>query len=285
MLLVLLSAASAAPVCPATVAELNAALDEAEAAFVKLDAVGLRAGWMDAAAEVGCLQVSIPPVVAARLHRAGALRAFVDGDEAAARRSMLAARVLDPSGTFPAALLPADHPLRALDPGAGPHVAATIAVRPPPVGTLSFDGQASLYRPSDRPTAMQVLGPDGATVQGAYLWPEEPLGPWTSEDPRRAGAERAPPRDPPAAEARSGGRLTRPLAITSAVSLVLAGAAYTVSELSYRSVLDEVEADPSVSRETTDPALRRHQRFFPMAVGLGGVGALTGLGAVATWVW
>ena len=117
----------------------------------------------------------IPPILAARLHRAVALRAFVSGDQAGARRALLAARVLDPTGEYPTSVIPADHPLRALDPGVPAVAPATNTVATPPAGQVYFDGHSRLDRPSDRPTAYQLIGQRGDTLTGAYLLPEEPM--------------------------------------------------------------------------------------------------------------
>ena len=175
MLIFFASLALATPTCPATSAELAAAIDDAEKAFAAMDVAGLRSGIDDAVLEVACLTAPIPPVLAARLHRTVALRAFLTTDESGARRALLAARVLDPTGEYPSTVIPSDHPLRKLDPGATSVTPATITVPPPPSGLVYFDGHNRFERPSDRPTAYQLIGSRGDTLSGAYLLPEEPM--------------------------------------------------------------------------------------------------------------
>lgn len=175
MLLLTVSLSLAAPTCPATPAELTAAVDDAEKAFASMDVTGLRSGVDDAVLEVACLSSVLPPVTAARLHRGVALRAFVTGDETGARRALLAARVLDPTGEYPTSVIPADHPLRKLDPGVPAVAPATISVTPPPAGLVYFDGHNRFDRPSDRPTAYQLIGSRGDSLAGAYLLPEDPM--------------------------------------------------------------------------------------------------------------
>lgn len=175
MLLLIASLALAAPTCPATPAELAAAVGDAEKAFASMDVTGLRSGVDDAVLEVACLSAVLPPITAARLHRGVALRAFVTGDETGARRALLAARVLDPTGEYPTSVIPADHPLRKLDPGAPAVAPATIAVTPPTAGLVYFDGHNRFDRPSDRPTAYQLIGSRGDSLAGAYLLPEDPM--------------------------------------------------------------------------------------------------------------
>lgn len=175
MLLLTVSLSLAAPSCPATPAELTAAVDDAEKAFASMDITGLRSGVDDAVLEVACLSAVLPPVTAAKLHRGVALRSFVTGDESGARRALLAARVLDPTGEYPVSVIPADHPLRKLDPGVPAVTPATIAVTPPSAGLVYFDGHNRFDRPSDRPTAYQLIGSRGDSLAGAYLLPEDPM--------------------------------------------------------------------------------------------------------------
>lgn len=259
------AAVAAAAPCPATTATVTAAVADAERAFADLDATGLGAS-LDAAVEgLACTDAPVPPVLAARLHRAQALRAFVAGDEAAARRALYAARVLDPVGDYPVGVVPADHPLRGLMANAVFGALPSVTVPAPPAGTVHFDGRATLERPSDRPTVYQLAGPSGVTA-GGWLAPETAFPAWSTP----AAAPVAPK---PA-------KTSWILAGAGVASLVAGGITYGLAGASNAAFWDPATPDAEV------PALyERTNTLVYLSAGLAGVGLAGGVGAVVAGQW
>jgi hypothetical protein len=269
MLLLLLSQALAAPLCPASGAEVDATVAEAEAAFGQLDEGALTRALSDAMVEVACLREPIPPVVAARLHRAQALRAFVLGKDGEARRALHAATVLDPSGDFPLSLIPADHPIRGLRvaPAGQP---AQSSVPPASDGlTVYFDGSATLSRPADRPTVFQVADAGGSMLQGQYLTADTALPPY-ARGPKTASATVQRPKP----------RLSVPLAILGGAAVLAGGAAYAGAGVSHAAF-----EDPETRVSELEGLRDRTNTLVYASAGLVGVGVASGLGAVVVASW
>lgn len=265
--------AQAQPTCPATVAEFSAAIDDAENAFASLDLAGLRASAADARGEIGCLPGAIPPILAARLHRVEALRAFADADEAGARRALLAARVLDPTGELPARVVPADHPIRKLDPGAQSQLPASVVVSAPTAGRVVFDGSVRLDRPSDRPTVLQLVDNRGAVTLGAYLWPEAPMPPYPISVATAPSASTSTATVKP----RSGS-ISVPLAIVGGVGLAAAGVTYALAGGSHAEFVDPTTpvAEIPALYETTNTLVYASIACAAVGVGTGATAVIVG---------
>ncbi len=272
MLLLLANIALAAPTCPASPAEFGAAIDDAESAFGSMDPVGLRRSMTDAEGEIACFVGPVAPVLAARLHRAEALRAFVDGDEAAARRALLAARVLDPTGEFSTRVVPADHPIRKLDPGVPTVAPASVQVPAPGSGTTYFDGHATLARPADRPTVYQFVDPRGKTIQGDYLRPELA----TPAYPAGMAVVAAPVLTKPVKTRRT----SVPLAVIGGALLVGAGVSYALAGASNAQF-----QDPETPKAEIEGLYGQTNALVYTTVGLGAVGLGTGLTALIVAKW
>lgn len=264
-----IAVAHAQPTCPATVAEFAAAIDDAENAFASLDLAGLRSSVADAASEIGCLPGAIPPILAARLHRVEALRAFADADEAGARRALLAARVLDPTGEIPARVVPVDHPIRMLDPGPQSQLPASVFVSAPLAGRVVFDGSVRLDRPADRPTVLQLVDNRGAVTLGAYLWPEAAMPPYAV-----AVATSTATVTP---KARSG-HLSLPLAIVGGVGLAAAGVTYALAGSSHAEFVDPTTPNSEIPAlyETTNTLVYASIACAAVGVGSGATAVIVG---------
>ncbi|TNE87433.1 MAG: hypothetical protein EP330_18375 [Deltaproteobacteria bacterium] len=122
---------------------------------------------------VSCQTTPVSPELAARYHRFRALQADPLGGlraDAGARASasLAAALAVAPSLSF---ALPEDHGHRAVTEGEG----TTVEVVAPLEGTLFFDGAAGRLRPTSRATFFQRADGDGAVVDSAYLYPDDPL--------------------------------------------------------------------------------------------------------------
>lgn len=257
MFLLLALEVIAAAVCPAEPAALSASLDRAESAFNDMDERAFRQAVNDAAADADCLTQPIDSATAARLHRMVGLRAFVDGDEAAARLAFAAARAVEPVYAFPESFLPRNHPALALYGEAAQLSGAADAVDPPAQGQLQFDGQASLARPRAWPTVAVLVDPAGNAEHSAYLSPGEPLFPY--------------PVAPPEPDAR---RLNTPLAVSAGLSLLGSGVLYGLARASYDRFYDPVTPDGDLA------ALQdRTNRLYYTSVGAAALGVGAGIGA------
>jgi hypothetical protein len=279
MLLLLTTLAHAAPVCPATATELDATAAEAESAFAQMDAAALAGALSDALAEVACMREPIPPVVAARVHRARALAAFVDGNDTEARRALYAAHVLDPAGDLPASAAPPDHPIRELLPRATTSPSTATVPAPSSGYTVYFDGSATLSRPSDRPTVFQLGNARGEVVQGQYLPPEAVMPPYARGTAEVSGVSAARP-DRAAERSAAPMRASLPLAVVGGTALVAGGVTYALATAA-RADFD----DPTTPLDELDALRDRTNSLVHVSGGLAGLGVACGLSAVVVGRW
>lgn len=263
MFLLMIGAALAAPVCPATLSEFTAAVDDAERAFVEMNASGVTSSLDDAIAELSCTDTVVPPALAARMHRAMALRAFIGGDEAGARRALYAAKVLDPAGDYPDTVVPPDHPLRALLPGAILGTPASVPVTAPASGSLYFDGRVSLARPSDRPALFQLTDARGSVKQGSWLSAEAPMPKY---DVVTTSAARK--------------RTSVPLAIAGGAALLAGGVTYGVAGATFAR-----HGDPATPLEEREGLYKTTNTLVFTSAALGALGLAGGITAVVVGEW
>lgn len=258
-MLVLLAAAlaRAADGCPlprraeeldAALAVVEGAWGEDEAAF--LDAVGRARGVL------ACVAEPVPPAVAARMHRAEGLAAFLGRDAEASARAFAAARALDPEYRFPETMVPPNNPLETTF-GLLPAGAATARVPAPAGGrTLWFDGTATRARPEDRPTVFQVQDADGAVRTSAWLPTDAPL-------PYRARGE----------------GLRLPLLIGAGVAAAGAGALYALAADAHG------DYEGSASPDDADANRARVNVLVGASAGAGAVAVGVGAGAFLFGRW
>lgn len=193
--------------CAASVPELVAALDEAEAAYTSLDLEHFRIATDRSGALIECLNVPLSPAEAARYHRLQGLRADLTRDPARAQQAFAASRRLEPDYQLPDTLLPPEHPLR-LTYGAMPLDSIVTEPLPPPRrGQLVVDGADNAERPANVPAVIQWEDSDGTVGWSDYVWPEERATGY----PAQTGAAR------------------RALLITGAATALASGASYLVA--------------------------------------------------------
>lgn len=264
--LLLVSAALAA--CPADPLVVSATLDRAEDAFAELDATRFRAEIDQALQDVDCLSSRADAALAARLHRARGLRAFIDGDEGAARAAFAAARAADPAYAFPDAFIPLNHPIRALyhDPGVA---YAPVAVAEPAEGSLEFDGVRSMTRPGSWPSVVVWRDASGAVRQSAWLEPGEPLFAY----PGTTGVSAR-------GSTRSTGHPSRTLAIAAGASTLMGGGLLGAAKLSADRFWDPATPDGELEGLRT-----RTNTLTYGAAGLGALALGAGVGAVVVGRW
>lgn len=274
MLLTLLAtAALASAACPSSAASLQSALDSAQLAFSMMDSGAFQTATGEAESEASCLSDPVSPTVAARLHRVLGLRAFVAGDEAAARTAFAAARAIEPDYLFPASLVPADHPVRALYSQSLNASAATTELPSPATGHLQFDGSQGTRRPTQRPTLALLVDPSGAVKGSGYLWPDDPVFAYTPASATIATTTQA-----PKSTVRRGPNL--PLTVIAAVSLAAGGACYGIAAAAHKDYEEAPNEEPTLT------ALQgKTNTFFFTSIGAGVVALGTGVGAVVAGHW
>jgi len=280
-------AAAAADPCPAP-ASTNTILglvEEVQNDYAALDAPALAdaANRLDAA--LACLREPIPRPVAAGVHRAHGLRAFIDRDPEHATRAFAAARSIEPAWTFPDSVAPKGNPLWSTYEAIPMAAGKTATVPAAPAGYYLFDGRPVNDRPVSWPVIWQQVDTDGSVVATAYLWQGTPLpiaAPVSAEPPPVATASTPPAKAdagtalPP--EPHGGPRWG--LLGGGAASVVVAGVLYGLASSSHDAYYDS----------NTDPAdkegLRtRTNTLFVSSVGLAAVGLGCGAGSFLEVRW
>lgn len=150
-------------------------VDDAEAAWTRLDTAAFTV-WTDSlAASFPCLAETTERALVARYHRLQGLRAFIVRDSPRARAAFAATRAVEPAAGLPTTFAPEGHPLQAEFRAVPLDSVMTESVPQAADGTLSFDAAVGRDRPLNIPTVFQWRGADGAVRATAYVWPDEPL--------------------------------------------------------------------------------------------------------------
>lgn len=173
--------------CPtaSTTRSLQSSLDAAEAAFGRADVDAFGEAMGQVRGSVPCLGEKVPAPMAAQLHRLEGLAAFVDQQSSRAEQAFAAARRIEPTYTFPSAVVPPANPVLELY-GARDAGGPQEALPPPPAGETWLDGRAATARPTTQPGLLQVVL-EGRPSSSTYLWPDDPLPYATSARPQRSG--------------------------------------------------------------------------------------------------
>lgn len=247
-------------------AELLAAAERADAAWVALDLEGFaraRRGLLDL---LPCVADPVRPDDALTVHRVEAFAAFLAGDASATERALASVLAARRDFTFAETTVPIGHPLR--------DALAAAASRPhgalEPIGatggTLTVDGRPAGHRPLGRPVVLQHLRPGEDVVATTYLEPTTPRPVWATP--------------PMAAAARPEGARKRPIAVAGAAggAGLVAGALYGGAWAARARFYDE--ATP------TDELVGLRRRTNTLVLASAGAAALgVGLGAVAVVSW
>lgn len=218
---------------PATV--LTADIDRAESSYAQLQGEGFVGMLEDAALDLQCLDVVVPPGLAGRFHRLLALRLYGEGRSSDARSAFVAARAASPGLDLPTSLVPAGHELHDLF-DAAPVSSDASPIPAPLDGFVAVDGLPASTRPADAPAVVQVVDGAGRVLVTRYLLAEEPL-------PVYASAPPAPDEPPPALSPPRGPRIAKwPLlagAIVSAAGGVTLYALAARSEAEFKGPLPD----------------------------------------------
>lgn len=171
---------NAAAACPAHSADIDAALDDAEASYTAMDLDGFGAAVTTATAEAACLSDRPPRSTIAHLHRVEGLHAyFAEKDPDSAAQAFAAARAIEPAYVFPESLVPHGHPVAETYGLLDSKAVKSEPIAEPAHGRLEVDGRASATRPSNRPALVQVVDEDGSVAASAYVWPGDALPRYT----------------------------------------------------------------------------------------------------------
>jgi len=217
---------------PSTTPQLEAALHEAQEAFVAADLDAFVTATDEAREMVPCIDEVVPGNLVAVLHRTEGLAAFFEEDTERAGRAFAAARRLDPLYRFPSAVVPSGNPLLDVYVAVGLDDGSTTELPPPAEGSLRLDGRRATHRPDELPLLFQRLGGQGRVQTTAYLWPGEPVPEYPAAGPRNALA----PPMPTSGRASTGDEPARssvrtPLRVSAGATAVGAGLLYGAAAL------------------------------------------------------
>ncbi len=259
------------PPVPAT--EIVALVEQAEAS-VGRDAVRFGAAAERIASDLPCIEDRIDSGLAARIHRVQGLQAFVAGSGQAAVIAFAASRRLEPGYRFPASVFPGAHPVPGLWERAAEQSWEVRPVSVPAGSLLFFDGVVSDERPSSAPTILQHRDASGVIATTAYLWPDDDLPAlapmvaarrdWGPEEHRIVVPHQR--------------RAHVPLVVGAGLSALAALGSYA---LAYNIAVDYRD-NPHSDAELEQLRSRANTLVYASA-GLGGVAAISGLGAVIAW--
>ncbi|GDX81172.1 hypothetical protein LBMAG42_29830 [Deltaproteobacteria bacterium] len=155
LLLLLTTAAYADCSLPRTVAELDAAMVQAEVAWGENPASF--ADEMDVVGNVlGCVNAPLPAPSAARLLRLDGLAAFARRETERSAAAFSGARSIDPGITLPASMADSGNPLRAVWDTPAP-ARSWVTLRAPAKGKLYLDGVRTSTAPAERPFVFQAI--------------------------------------------------------------------------------------------------------------------------------
>lgn len=278
MLWVGLAAAQDAPVelesgCTETVSssDLIGAMEVAENAWSMADAAGFKSATVSLESLIPCVRDPITRATAARIHRVNGMNGFLSRDPERMQSAFAAARYTQPGFTWPADLVPMDHPVQEHYVALSTENPALERTLPPKEGQSAFDGRQGLDRPTGWPTVHQHLAEDGAVMGTWLLWPDDA----TPDYPRKAVAGRTGKEDVD----KRGARL--PMLVGAGTGFLASGVLYGLaaqSSSAYHS--DEVRPVDEMDKLRNATNTR-----YWASVGLAGASTVTTVGAFAVARW
>ncbi len=156
--------------------ELDQLLDEAEAEYPHGGEGRFMAVSQQLLTELACMDELVSSQFSARVHRVLGLRARVaEGSDDIARMSFAASRRIDPTYTWPADVIGPEEPERILYLSVPPGMVVFEEAPRPREGTVFFDGEETLSRPSNVPTLYQRFDGQMRIIETAWLSPGQSL--------------------------------------------------------------------------------------------------------------
>lgn len=286
------TAAAAYDHCPSTDWAVSTIALEVEQAYIARKALDLRSAMSDLTGAVGCLNHAISPETAAAVHRAAALVALSQNDDAGATAAMQAALMAEPGWVPSPELAPPASELAMTIEWAQVGQLPTYSTLSTSSGLgLRLDGVPSWRRPDQLPVVFQLIDREGHPIHSAYLRPGDPVP--EAVDPTTDGRE-APPSsfsEPRHTRDRSTGG---PLRVTlmggtgalAATALGL-GLASAQVKADWTESVDRCESrsegcSPQTARLNEQDALRAKRLGLGAGVAAAGSVAL-GVGLIITW--
>lgn len=174
--LIALGASDLGAACPSRGADLQGAVNGANAAFASMDESAFQRERDLARELVACLGEALTPVDSAALHRLEAFDAFLSLNSVRTVQAFKASLDIQPSFLLSDSIAPqgsplaiqyetarsmAESPLESLSSGSG--------------ALLVIDGAFSSERPTARPALIQLLTVEGDVTWSGYLWPGSEL--------------------------------------------------------------------------------------------------------------
>ncbi len=278
-LLLLLSLALAAPVCPIPThaAELSAKVESAEQAYATFEVETFSLSLDEASLILPCIDDVVPADVAAHYLRVLGLRYFIERDPTRADQAFAAARALDPAYVFPDTLIPPGHSVRTHYTAIDLASVLSSVIAAPRTGAVLFDGslalvtEAGTQRPG-LPTIVQIQDAAGVVTATRYVLPGDPLPAYDAVPMAiAAGTAVRRPLSPKV-----------PLLIGAGVAAIASGTLYALSASS-RQEFNAYREDDSI-QELTSLKNRTNTEFFG-SIGAGVLFVGCGVGALVIGEW
>ena len=148
---------------------LNRAVGVGESAFATRNKEALVAAVEELDGLVGCQADVVPPEQAARVHGLLGMAAWIEGDVETTGAAFAAARSADMNYAFPKTAVPEGHPVRQAFDQAPGTLSTTTALPQGGGWAWSVDGRESLAYPLERPSIVQLDGPEAGLYSSTLL--------------------------------------------------------------------------------------------------------------------
>lgn len=148
---------------------LQAALEDARAAYTSMDLSGFETAVDWTELRLGCQRSVLEPRTIAEFHRMQGYAAFVRGEREQAIRNFRALRSTVPSAGIPASDAPASHPLRLAFDDAASLADPMLILPDPTLGSFRVDGYPSSSIPTRRPYVWQHVDDAGLVMRTRHL--------------------------------------------------------------------------------------------------------------------
>lgn len=272
--------------CPSTDWGVSTLALEVEQAYIADNERDLVEALDEVHTAVRCLEESVTPETAAAVHRAWALAAFWELDEATASHAMQAALFAEPSWEPPAELAPPGGDLAMTIEWARVERPPTRTTLTAPAGlALRLDGTPSWRSWDGLPVVLQIIDGEGRPIQSEYLFPGTPLPEGVVAGPVEDGARA------PRTRVATPSRGTRVVMLGGAGVLAASALGLGVGAARVRSDWKAAMEQCEVRIEGCSPATDRlneldHRMAKRLAIGAGlaAAGSATlSVGVVLTW--
>lgn len=151
------------------ITDIEQALSDAESAYAARNRDSVHSNVALALDRLRCVADEVNSAAAARIHRAVGLDGVVMKDDTRAVSAFLAARTIEPSYDYTAAMAPDGSTLRTDYTNAKPTAAAAATPLTIPANLkVRIDGASATERPSGRPAVIQAFDPAGLALSGWY---------------------------------------------------------------------------------------------------------------------